>query len=62
MTDEQRICLVLADDHRVVREGVRSLLEREGFSVVGEGADAPKPGLVKATRQTLRSSTSGCRS
>jgi two-component system response regulator NreC len=29
----------LADDHRVVREGIRLLLEREGFEVVGEASD-----------------------
>jgi len=49
MTDQQRICIVLADDHRVVREGVRSLLEREGFTVVGEGADGTEAvALAKA--------------
>jgi len=32
--------IVLADDHPVVRQGLRSLLEKEpGFSVVGEAAD-----------------------
>ena len=31
--------LVLADDHEVVRQGCRALLEREGFQVVGEAAD-----------------------
>jgi DNA-binding NarL/FixJ family response regulator len=35
--------ILLADDHQIVREGLRALLEREGFAVVGEavnGADA----------------------
>jgi len=31
--------IVLADNHVVVRQGVKSLLEREGFSVAGEAAD-----------------------
>ena len=42
MTDavaESPIRIVLADDHPVVREGVRSLLEREGFVVMAEAAD-----------------------
>ena len=35
--------ILLADDHNIVREGLRSLLVREGFDVVAEasqGADA----------------------
>src|SRR6185295_16295803 len=31
--------VVLADDHAVVRRGVKLLLEMEGFEVVGEAAD-----------------------
>ncbi len=31
--------VLLADDHRIFRQGVRALLEREGFHVVGEAAD-----------------------
>lgn len=31
--------ILLADDHPVVRQGIRVLLERESFSVVGEAAD-----------------------
>ncbi len=31
--------IVLADDHVVVRQGLRALLERERFEVVGEAAD-----------------------
>lgn len=31
--------IVLADDHPVVRQGIRMLLEREGFEIVGEAAD-----------------------
>lgn len=33
------IRVVLADDHAVVRSGVKILLEMEGFEVVGEAAD-----------------------
>jgi DNA-binding NarL/FixJ family response regulator len=32
--------LVLVDDHAIVREGLRTLLEVEGFEVVGEAGDA----------------------
>jgi len=31
--------VLLADDHAIVRQGLRVLLEKEGFSVVGECAD-----------------------
>lgn len=31
--------ILLADDHSVVRQGVRMMLEREGFEIVGEAAD-----------------------
>jgi len=33
------IGIVLADDHPIFRQGLRALLEKEGFSIVGEGAD-----------------------
>ena len=33
------IQVLLADDHQVVRQGLRALLEREGFKVVAEAAD-----------------------
>jgi two-component system response regulator NreC len=33
------IRVVLADDHVLVRQGLKSLLEREGFHVVGEASD-----------------------
>jgi DNA-binding NarL/FixJ family response regulator len=31
--------ILLADDHAVLRQGLRALLEREGFEVVGEASD-----------------------
>jgi DNA-binding NarL/FixJ family response regulator len=34
-----QIKVLIADDHGVVREGLRSTLEREGFDVVGEAAN-----------------------
>jgi len=33
------IRVVLAEDHHIVRQGIRALLEKQGFSVVGEAAD-----------------------
>ena len=33
------IQVLLADDHEMVRQGLRVLLEREGFQVVGEASD-----------------------
>jgi DNA-binding NarL/FixJ family response regulator len=34
-----RIRILLADDHMMVRQGIRALLEREGFEVVAEAMD-----------------------
>ncbi len=34
-----RVRVILADDHVMVRQGLRALMEREGFDVVGEAAD-----------------------
>jgi two-component system response regulator NreC len=33
------ISILLADDHPIFRQGLKSLLEKDGFTVVGEGAD-----------------------
>ncbi len=33
------IRILLADDHQMVRQGLKALLEQEGFKVVGEAAD-----------------------
>lgn len=34
-----RIRILLADDHMMVRQGIRAVLEREGFEVVAEATD-----------------------
>jgi DNA-binding NarL/FixJ family response regulator len=31
--------LLLADDHQIVRQGLKSMLEHEGFTIIGEAAD-----------------------
>lgn len=31
--------VILADDHEIVRQSMKRLLEREGFAIVGEAAD-----------------------
>ena len=31
--------ILLADDHQIVRQGLRAILEREGFQIVGEASD-----------------------
>jgi two-component system, NarL family, response regulator NreC len=31
--------ILLVDDHTLVRQGLRSLLEREGFTIIGEASD-----------------------
>jgi two-component system, NarL family, response regulator NreC len=33
------ISVLLADDHQITRDGLRALLEREGFTVVGEASN-----------------------
>ena len=33
------VSVLLADDHQIVRQGIKVLLEREGFEIVGEAAD-----------------------
>ena len=47
------ITIVLADDHLVVRAGLRMLLQAEdGFEVVAEAGDVPRPSA--ASRRTTR--------
>ncbi|MGZ7073878.1 MAG: response regulator [Candidatus Angelobacter sp.] len=38
-TAKMPVKILLADDHAVLRQGLRVLLEREGFEVVGEASD-----------------------
>lgn len=41
-SEEQQITVVLADDHNLIRAGLRAMLEAEdGLRVIGEAADAP---------------------
>jgi two-component system response regulator NreC len=50
-TETSPFTVVIADDHSVVRDGVRTLLERSGgeFRVVAEAADVP--GAVESVRE-----------
>ena len=43
------IRIVLADDHRIVRDGLRALLEREGFAIAGEASDGQE--AVRVARE-----------
>jgi two-component system, NarL family, response regulator NreC len=45
------ISVIIADDHTVVRDGIRAVLQREGgeFSVVAEAADVPS--MIRAVRE-----------
>lgn len=43
------IRVLLADDHALVRQGLRTLLEREGFQVVGEASDGNEVVRLAAT-------------
>ncbi len=44
-----KIRIVLADDHVLVRQGVKSLLEREGYVVAGEAGDGQE--LIRMTME-----------
>jgi two-component system response regulator NreC len=43
------ITVMLADDHEIVREGVRSILEHDGFSVVGEASNGREAVAMAST-------------
>lgn len=45
------IQILLADDHLIVRQGIKALLEQEGFEVVGEASDGRE---AVRLAQTLR--------
>src|SRR5437899_10916009 len=38
--------VILADDHTLVRQGLKSLLEREGIQVVGEASDGQEATVI----------------
>jgi DNA-binding NarL/FixJ family response regulator len=42
--------ILLADDHLLLRQGVRALLERDGFRVVGEAGDGRE--AIQIAQQT----------
>jgi two-component system response regulator NreC len=51
MSSESQISVVLADDHNVIRAGLRSMLEAEdGLRVIGEAGDAPGAAKLVADR------------
>jgi two-component system nitrate/nitrite response regulator NarL len=39
MSDTAAVRVIIADDHAMVREGIKSVLERAGFEVVGEASN-----------------------
>ncbi len=41
--------VLLADDHALIRQGLKTLLERQGFQVVGEASDGQET-LLSAER------------
>jgi DNA-binding NarL/FixJ family response regulator len=43
--------VILADDHQIVRQGIRTLVERQGVTVVAEAADGLT--LIEQARQHL---------
>ena len=45
------IRILIADDHGIVRQGVRALLEQAGMAVVGEAADGPEALQLAHTHQ-----------
>jgi DNA-binding NarL/FixJ family response regulator len=53
--------VLLADDHALVRQGLRALLEREGFPVAGEASAAGRPSAWRpSSAPRSPSSTSAC--
>ncbi len=52
MTQEKPLRIILADDHQIFREGLRTLLEKQpGTRVVGEAADGREAVRLTAERQ-----------
>jgi len=44
-----RLRILLADDHHVVRQALRALLERHGFEIVAEASDGRAAAEMVAT-------------
>ena len=42
--------ILLADDHQIVRQGLRTLLEREGYEIVAEASNGPE--AIQLARDT----------
>jgi len=56
------IRIVLADDHVLVRQSLKSLLEREGIQVAGEASDGQElVGLAASLHPEVPWWTSECR-
>ena len=52
MSDQQEISVVLADDHNVIRAGLRSMLEAESdLRVIGEAADSASASKLTRDRR-----------
>jgi DNA-binding NarL/FixJ family response regulator len=45
-----RLRILLADDHMIVRQGLKVLMQREGFEIVGEAADGQE--AVRRARES----------
>ena len=52
MSDQREISVVLADDHNVIRAGLRSMLEAESdLRVIGEAADSASASKLASDRR-----------
>ena len=52
MAEAEQITVVLADDHNVIRAGLRNMLEADPrLRVIGEGADAAAAAKLTADRR-----------
>jgi DNA-binding NarL/FixJ family response regulator len=51
LVDKMPLRVILADDHQIVRQGIRTLVERQGVQVVAEAGDGLT--LIEQVRQHL---------
>jgi DNA-binding NarL/FixJ family response regulator len=51
MADDDRLSVVIADDHAPIRAAIRGALEAEGFEVVGEAASADTAVALATTHE-----------